>query len=78
VQLRGLGSGSVDRSATVVTIHSTGTADSSGETRDTTAINQLVSDFYQVISAPSGCKLDRRRLESLFVQQGVIRKTLDL
>jgi hypothetical protein len=42
------------------------------DSAEVAAINQLVSDFYQAISAPAGGKLDRQKLESLFAPGGRI------
>ena len=42
------------------------------KTKDVTAINRLVEEFYSAISSPSGGKLDRKRLRPLFVSEGRI------
>lgn len=47
-------------------------APASESSDETTAINKAVEDFFQAISAPAGAKLNRERLNSLFVPDGRI------
>ena len=47
-------------------------APASESSDETTAINKAVEDFFQAISAPAGAKLNRERLNSLFVPGGRI------